>query len=166
MTSDSSPDVDAAPEPVLRTRERFIMYMVISFFATHGYTIIGTEVLHFPEEVAFWITLVVVSVQNFFILMYYVYKSSHDRQLQQFVKYVQSVVGFRSWEYVLFLILHTLLGVYYLVAILIVQGQSIFLKATVYKKHVFRTGNNATVPVTSEKTADDDEAAQPSRLKK
>lgn len=162
ITSDSSPEADAAPEPVLRTRERFIMYMVISFFATHGYTVFGTEILKLPEEVSFWITLVVVSVQNFFILMYFVYRTSHDQQWQQFLKYVQSVIGFRTWEYVLFLVLHTLLGMYYLVAILIVQGQSIFLKATVYKKHVFRTGkpasksdSNDSPPATEESTLND-----------
>ncbi|HUG20830.1 MAG TPA: hypothetical protein VMM56_17710, partial [Planctomycetaceae bacterium] len=68
----------------------------------------------------------------------------------------------RTWEYVLFLVLHTLLGVYYLVAILIVQGQSIFLKATVYKKHVFRTGklaakvgSNDSPPAAEESTLKD-----------
>jgi hypothetical protein len=127
--------------------------MVISFLTMQGYAAFGTRVLTLSPELSYAITLVVVSIQNFFILMHYVYRSSHAQQLHQFVKYSQSVAGFRLWEYLLFLFLHTLLGIHDQLAILIVQGQSIFLKATVYKKLVFRTRESSQAAPAAESPA-------------
>jgi hypothetical protein len=157
MTLERPTDNDSLPAPESGTRKRCIIYMAVSFFATQGYAAFGTRILGLDAKISYAITLVLVSIQNFFFLMHYVYQTSHKHQWQQFMKFVHSVIGFRIWEYVLFLILHTLLGVHDQIAILIVQGQSVFLKATVYKKHVFRISDEELDPELTERSVDVEE---------
>ena len=136
--SSESPLEQNSPDKDKGTTARFAIYMVISAVSNLGYAMICKEILGLDEKIAYAISLILVSLQNFFFLMYFVYRTSHGEKLNQFIKYLHSIIGFRTWETLLFLILEDALGIDYRIAILIVLGQSVILKATLYKKLVFR----------------------------
>jgi len=101
------------------------------------------------ENLAATIAVVLVSLMNFFWLMIFVYRTHDGHRGVQFVKYLQSIVGFRLWELVVFSTLHELLHMHPLVASTIMQAPSVVMKYFVYNKLVFR----------SEEQADDEELA-------
>ncbi len=119
-------------------RGRFGLYMVISFLTKMLLTILLVELLHFEEFLAYAIALVVGSIQNFFILMYWVYRTAEGSKWRQFVKFVQSIAGFQVAEWLLFLLLEEVLGMRYKRAMVLTMTASVVLKYFVYKTIVFR----------------------------
>jgi putative flippase GtrA len=119
------------------TRIRFAIYMVISYCTTQGTIYLLYKKVGLDESIAAGIALVLVSLVNFFWLMCFVYRTADGHRGQQFWKYLQSIVGFRIWELIVFAILHEIFGVHPLISSTIMQVQSVVMKFVVYNKLVF-----------------------------
>lgn len=112
--------------------------MAISFVSKMSYTIVFAELLSLRAEVAYPLAIVIGSVQNFFVLMHWVYKTAGHSELHQFVKFVQSIAGFQLAEYLMFLGLLNGLHMPYKPAMVITMGTLAITKSVVYKAVVFR----------------------------
>jgi len=139
--SDSQSSVNSS-KPVAKkkdsgTRIRFIIYMLISYCTMQGTIYLAHDKIGLNENLAATIAVVLVSLMNFFWLMIFVYRTADGHRGRQFWKYLQSIVGFRLWELVVFYLLHELLGIHYLIASTIMQAQSVLMKFVVYNKLVF-----------------------------
>lgn len=154
--SASDPAIDAdAPESAEHahgTRQRFSIYMTISFCSMQACVYIFHQLLgrftdlsdEMSANVGAWIAIALVSLMNFFWLMHFVYRTADGHRWWQFWKYLQSIVGFRLWEAVVFYLMCKLLGGHdlsdldLLIATAIMQAQSIVLKFFVYQKLIFK----------------------------
>lgn len=139
------------------TKVRFAIYMAISYCSMQVcvysfdrllglYSSLSAEM---SANVAAWLAIALVSLMNFFWLMHFVYRTAHGHRWRQFWKYLQSIVGFRLWEAVVFYLMCKLLGGDdpsgwdLLVAATVMQAQSIVMKFIVYKKLIFRAKPSA-----------------------
>jgi len=139
------------------TKVRFVIYMTISYCTMQLCVYFFDKLLglysnlsaEMSANVAAWMAIVLVSLSNFFWLMHYVYRTAHGHRWWQFWKYLQSIIGFRLWEAVVFYLICKLLGgddpswLDLLAAVTIMQGQSIVMKFIVYKKLIFRAKPSA-----------------------
>jgi len=147
--SDSSPTDKPRKDP--GTRLRFVIYMVISYCTMQTcvylfdqlfdqYTRLSAEM---SANIAAWIAIVIVSLMNFFWLMHFVYRTADGHRGRQFWKYLQSIIGFRLWEALVFYVICKLLGggdpspLDLLISSTIMQAQSVVMKFVVYNKLVF-----------------------------
>ena len=102
------------------------------------------EVLQIREEVAFAFGLAAVFIISFVGLRYVVFENASDGDpKKQAVSYLFSSLGFRGTEFMGFLVLHTVLGIYYLVAIFGVLIVSFFAKYCYYRRAVFAVGQGS-----------------------
>lgn len=102
-----------------------------------GLTALLHEVAGMPEEGAYAVSLAVVFVLNFFTSRHYVFKSGDGDSGGQLLRFLAAALLFRGLEYLAFLLVHTVLGVYYLVAVIGVQVVSFVAKFFFYGKFVF-----------------------------
>ncbi len=122
-----------------RTR-KFIRYGLVSlsvFFLSIGVTWLGHEILHFSEEAAYGIALVLAFICMFILMRHYVFRVSDQGAKTQLTLYLTSSVAFRLAEFAGFLLLHTLLDVYYLLAVMLVLSTSWIAKYLVNRHIVF-----------------------------
>ncbi|MFC1572480.1 GtrA family protein [Candidatus Eisenbacteria bacterium] len=117
---------------------RFCVLTVISFSINLGLTALLHEVFAIDERVSFAIALVVVFVVNFLMQRYYVYRAAGGSARRQLVLYLLSSLGFRGSEYLAFLLVHSVLGVHYLISVVGVLGVSFMAKFFFYGTVVFR----------------------------
>ena len=109
-----------------------------------GLTIGLHEGFAVDPAVAYAIALVTVFLMNFVFFRYYVFIQSEPLPIgSQFMAYTASAIGFRVVEYLSFVLLHTLLGVHYVVTIILVQGLSFVVKFFFYGRLIFRAKNTA-----------------------
>jgi putative flippase GtrA len=111
-----------------------------SFVINLGGTAFMHELLGVPEEVAFAVALAIAFLVNFLVCRYYVFEGRSGDARRQLVEYLLASLCFRGIEYVGFLLLHTIVGIPYVVAIFIVLLCSFFFKFAFYGKVVFRSG--------------------------
>lgn len=135
------------------TRVRFIIYMVISYCSMQMCVYLFDQLFdqntrvsaEISANLAAWIAIVIVSLMNFFWLMHFVYRTADGHRGRQFWKYLQSIVGFRLWEALVFYVICKLLGggdpssLDLLVSSTIMQAQSVLMKYVVYNKLIFRS---------------------------
>lgn len=95
------------------------------------------EVAHAPEELAYAVALATLFVINFFVARHYVYEAADGGAKGQFTRFLASSASFRLLEYLGFLILHSWLGVHYLIAAPVVQVTSFVAKFLFYRAFVF-----------------------------
>jgi putative flippase GtrA len=115
---------------------RYVVASALSGVLSLSLPFLLHEVLAIAEEVAVAIALVVVFFVNFVALRSYVFRSDGDR-FRELTKLAVTSAAFRVAEYGAFLLVHTLAGVHYLVALAIVLSVSAFSKFCVQRAFVF-----------------------------
>ena len=105
---------------------RYTVVSGLSFASIFVLTVLLHEVLIITEELAYGITLVVVFAMNFSLMRFWVYRHTrHEKNaLRQLGLTALASLAFRLLEFGGFLLLHTWIGVYYLIAMVIVNGGS------------------------------------------
>jgi putative flippase GtrA len=96
------------------------------------------EVVRLSEEFAFALSLVTVFSISFVACRHGVFENARagDPRSQAFF-YLMSSLGFRGTEYIMFLLLHSFLGIYYIVALPTILIISFFAKFLYYRRIVF-----------------------------
>ena len=97
-------------KPGLSAAFRFALLSGLSFLVNFFLTIFLHEELQVREEWAFAVVLALTTVMNFVLLRVFVYPGRHGGVLRQFGAFVASSLGFRVVEWVLFALLHHILG--------------------------------------------------------
>lgn len=108
---------------------------VVNLGLTHGLH----EVLGASAELAFLISLATVMVMNFLACRYFIFDAREGDFRGQAVRFLMSALLFRGVEYLAFLVIHTWLGVHYLLAIAGVLGASFVTKFLFFGRFVFRS---------------------------
>ena len=106
-----------------------------------GLTALLHEVLSASPELGYGIALVTVFIVNFLTLRQYIFRDGRGHVGKQLGMHALTSASFRGSEYLGFLVLHTWLGVYYLLAVLIVQTIAFVGKFVVYSRLVFPVRN-------------------------
>ena len=135
--------MNAAVVSILQARSfRWGVNTLASLVVNLGLTIGLHEGFGIDPAIAYGVALVTVFLMNFVLFRYYVFVQAEPLALvPQFMVYTTSAIGFRLTEYLAFLLLHTLLGVHYVLTIFVVQGISFVVKFFFYGKLVFRARN-------------------------
>lgn len=118
---------------------RFGVAACVCFVVNLGLTIGLHELIGLPEEVAFAIAIASVLVISFMMLRFWVYPEQTLGIGRQFLAHLTTNLGFRVTEYVTFLLLHSVLGLYYVYATIIVMGIAFPTKFLFYRLVVFRS---------------------------
>ncbi len=121
---------------------KFLFLGIASFVLTLVATAFFHEVIRFSEETAYLIAIIIAFICNFFGARFYVFESRSKPLLKQFVQFVGSSLFFRGAEYLAFILLHTVMGVYYLLATCIVMTVSFVCKYLFYRTRVFNHDEN------------------------
>ena len=118
---------------------RFSAVTGLSLALNFGTTIVLHEGFGLAEELAYALALLTVFAVNFVLLRTWIFAgSARAGASRQFAWYALSAAGFRGAEYLGFLVLHTGLGVHYLLAMALVQTTAFFGKFLHYGRVVFR----------------------------
>lgn len=109
---------------------RFLLVSANSFLIQFLLTALLHEWLGVEPPFAYAMVIVVVFLLNFTLLRFWVYGETRgeDPLGRQFSRTILLSVCFRTFEYLLFLLLHLLLGIYYLAAVALAMGISFLLK--------------------------------------
>lgn len=116
---------------------RYLLMTGVSAVFTLGMPVLLHEVFSVEVETSVAIALSVAFVINFLTTRYYVFEAKSGAKGQA-VRYVFTSIAFRVSEYLAFLVLHTLLHVYYTVALIIIMFTSLIFKFIVNRIYVFR----------------------------
>ena len=122
--------------PIFGQAVRYLLMTGLSALVTLGIPALLHEVFDVGEELSVAISLVIAFCVNFLTTRLYVF-TSDGRVGPQLVRFALVSAGFRLGEYIAFLILHTWLGLMYLVALALVLIVSIVLKFFAYRQFVF-----------------------------
>jgi putative flippase GtrA len=123
---------------------RFGVFGAVGFGLNMAVTAVLTEVVGTPEELAFAIALVVVFVFSFLTSRHLIFAGAATSDpRKQLIKFAVSSAAFRGAEYLGFLLLHTVIGLNYLVAIPGVLGVSFLTKFVAYSNVVFTADKEA-----------------------
>lgn len=117
---------------------RFCVVTLLSLTVSFGGTIALHEYAGWPEEFAYAVALATAFLMNFLFLRGYIFPSRDVEPGRQFLVYALSAAGFRASEYALFLLVHTLLGVHYILTMIAIQGATFVIKFFFYGGVVFR----------------------------
>lgn len=109
----------------------------LSFAVNLGLTVFLHEVVRAPAEAAYAAALVVVFVMNFMISRHMVFRAASGDPVRQGVVFLVSALSFRGVEYLLFLLLHTVLGVWYVAAVIGISVPMTLVKFVFHGKVVF-----------------------------
>lgn len=118
---------------------RFGLLSGLSLVVSVGLTVVLHEAVGMLEEWAFGISLVVVFAVNFVACKYWVFEGKAGDLKRQLVIFALSSAGFRLAEYLGFLLVHTVLGVYYLWAMIGLKSAVVLSKFFYYRAVVFRS---------------------------
>jgi len=123
---------------------RFGAFGAAGFVLNIAVTVTLTEVFGAPEELAFALGLVMVFTFSFVTGRYLIFADAvQGDPRKQLAKFTLSSAAFRGTEYLGFLLLHTVLGFPYLVAIVLVLGVSFLTKFFTYSTVVFTADREA-----------------------
>lgn len=123
---------------------RFGALGVASFFANLGITVALHDLLGTSAEVAYAVALVTVMIMNFLLCRYVVFDAGNGSFRAQAVQFLAGACLFRGAEYVGFLVLHSLLGLQYVVAIVVVQVLAFLGKFAYFSRGAFRVPGETT----------------------
>jgi putative flippase GtrA len=127
-----------SPPSTFNRLARFAAMGAFGFALNIGITVSMHEWLGAPEELAFGVALVVVFVFSFLTSRYLIFDGAAGGDpKKQLVKFALSNAGFRVAEYVGFLVLHTAIGLPYVIAIVAVLAFSFLTKFFTYSTVVF-----------------------------
>lgn len=96
------------------------------------------RLLEVSAEVAFAMMLATMMCINFTVCRVWVFRGSAGSIRRQFATFVLSSLGFRSAEFVLFLVAYTWAGAPYTLTVVLVLGTFAVLKFIVLRRFVFR----------------------------
>lgn len=116
---------------------RFVSLGVLSFALVVGLTAALHELLGVAEEVSYLAALVAAFCVNFTGARYYVYRAAHAPIGRQLMRFLVSSVAFRGGEFLSFVLLHTMAGVQYLIAVGSIMVISFVLKYLFFRTFVF-----------------------------
>lgn len=127
---------------------RWSGFSVFSFAVVVGLTYVLGEIVGLHPNLAFLIPLVIAYFMNFATCRWFVYRSSDEPIVRQFLKYSATAVGFRVVEYAIYWALVNLLDMRYMIAVFIVLPTSFVCKYLFYKVAVFakRAPSDESVP--------------------
>ena len=117
----------------------WVRYVVLGGFNVcliFGLTVGSHELLGFSERVAGGIALVSAYIINFLTARYIVFATSGSWR-RQFMRFIITSSSFRLGEYLVFVFLTGVIGVYYLLALAVTLAASFILKFAIYKTWVF-----------------------------
>lgn len=132
------------PAERIKSLFRFVQVSGLSFVVNIGLTVFLHEVCLLAEEIAYAVALVVVFLMNFFLLRHYIYEGAQGPLVQQFAAFGVSSLGFRAGEYVMFLALHSGVGLDYRAVVIGISLVSSCAKFLFYG-FVFRKPEDAPV---------------------
>ncbi|MBB6430980.1 GtrA family protein [Algisphaera agarilytica] len=144
--SASAPTTDLPPQetaeapaetPRFRKLFRYLVNTGLSFVVNLGLTALLHEAFGVREATSYAVALVTVFVMNFLLFRYYVFDGRTDQPGKQLATFAGTSVVFRVSEWFVFRLLHEKLGVYYLLAIILVQGTTFVIKYFVYGGWLF-----------------------------
>ena len=148
--SDPSPNAAEATQapdtPRYRKLFRYLVNTGLSFVVNLGLTALLHEAFGVREATAYGVALVTVFVMNFLLFRYYVFDGRTDQPGKQLATFAGTSVAFRVSEWFVFRLLHEKLGVYYLLAIILVQGTTFVIKYFVYGGWLFKRKTTPTTP--------------------
>lgn len=110
---------------------------VLSFVLNVGVTFGLVELAGMPPELAFAVGISIVLFTSFFFMRTVVFPSKELPVTHQLARYLPSTAGFRITEYVLFLGIHTGMGVPYQPSVIGVLIVSVVAKFLFYRTVVF-----------------------------
>ena len=116
---------------------RYLWMTLLSAGLTLALPILFHEVLGLSKETAVALALATSFIVNFFTVRIVVFRSSGN-PTSEFVRYALTNASFRLGEFLLFLIFHTILEIYYIVVLGFVLGLSFILKFILYRYLVFK----------------------------
>lgn len=123
---------------------RFGALGAVGFGINIAVTVTLTEILGLPEELSFAIALAVVFTFSFVTSRYLIFpEAASGDPRKQLAKFAVSSAAFRGAEYIGFLLLHTVMGLAYLLAIVGVLGISFLTKFVTYSTVVFTSEGEA-----------------------
>ncbi|MCK5849855.1 MAG: GtrA family protein [Kiritimatiellae bacterium] len=110
---------------------------VLSFVVNVGTTVLLHERLKASAELAYAVALILVFVMNFLISRYIVFRAASGDATRQGLLFFVSSLSFRGVEYLLFLLIHTILDVWYVAAIICISIPMTLVKFVFHGKVVF-----------------------------
>lgn len=142
MSNDATPPpaATAGPAPGLGRRfGRFAVLSVVSGAVNVGLTAACHQLAGLNEEASYAIALAAVFAMNFAAMRQWVYRDTRDRHdaASQLLRCGAVSLAVRVSEWLAFVVLHTVLGVYYLVAIAVIMVGSFAGKFLLYDRLVF-----------------------------
>ncbi len=126
-----------ARQPSSGRLARFLGVSAVGFVLNLGITVFLHEFLGATEELAFALALLTVFSYNFAACRYFIFRATSSDPRRQLLKYALSSAVFRLVEYAAFVLVHTILGVQYLVAAVLILATSFFSKYFFYGNVVF-----------------------------
>lgn len=111
---------------------------VFSFALNVGVTFALVELLGSPPELAFALGISTVVLTSFILMRLVVFPAEELSLTQQLARYLPSTAAFRMAEYVLFLGVHTVLGLPYQPSVIGILLVSAIAKFLFYRAVVFR----------------------------
>lgn len=142
-----SPKGDNGPAPsTARRLGRYAALSVASGALNVGLTAACHHLAGLGEEASYAIALACVFAVNFAAMRQWVYRDTRHRHDAgaQLLKCALVSAGVRTAEWLAFVVLHTLLGMYYLVAIAAIMVGSFAMKFLLYDRLVFGERKAAT----------------------
>ncbi len=112
------------------------MLSVFSFVSTLGLTALFHEVVGIGQQLSFLATLIIVFFLNFLGMRHYVSQTSNKPIGPQFAGFLGTSLVFRGLEFLLFTALLKF-GLYYLIAVVLVQIAGFVSKFTFYRFRIF-----------------------------
>ena len=125
----------------IRQAVLFVLASGIGFGINVGLTAFLHEILGISPGISFAVALACAYAVNFFNNRRWVFASDAEA-FPQVVKFLSVSLVFRLAEYLVFVLLHIILGLHYLLAVLISLFSFYFIKFFVYKKLVFTSRKN------------------------
>ena len=132
----------------------YLLATGLSAAITLGFPALLHELFFVEEEIAIAAGLFVAFIVNFLTTRLLVFRSSGN-VTKELSRFVLVSLGFRIGEYLAFLVLHSILGVFYILAMAIVLVISLVLKFLTYRGYVFRSEELPHRPASAYKTSGD-----------
>ncbi len=117
---------------------RYLLMTLLSAGLTLALPILFHEAFGVRKELAVALALATAFAVNFFTVRIVVFRSAGN-PISEFVRYALTNATFRIAEYLLFIILHTVLEIYYILVLGGVLVLSFIVKFIVYRFLVFKT---------------------------
>ena len=127
-----------SPQTTFQQVIRFLLMTLLSAGLTLALPILFHEAFGVPKELAVALALATAFLVNFFTVRIVVFQSVGN-PTSEFIRYTLTNAAFRIGEYLLFLLLHAILEIYYILVLGVVLSLSLVAKFILYRFLVFNT---------------------------